>query len=100
MVENDEPPVLVNRSGGVHTSNKPQHVAVQTSAILLHELDKVPGEGSSVKMVQFAIPLYKNSVNFFIRVFLWLYYRRISGDFQGGCYLNPFRHVINFTACR
>lgn len=43
QVEEDyEPAVQVNRSGSVHASHKPQHIAVQPMTISLHELLEIP----------------------------------------------------------
>ena len=41
--EDDEPPVHVNWSSGVHTSHKSQHIVIQTISILFHKFSEVPG---------------------------------------------------------
>ena len=42
MVEHDKTSVEIDGTCGVHPSHKPQHIAVQTMAIFLCELGKVP----------------------------------------------------------
>ena len=42
MEEDNESPVHVDGSRGIHSGNKPQDIAVQSVAVLLHELFKVP----------------------------------------------------------
>ena len=42
MIKDDESSVHVDWPGGVQLCHETQHIAIQTIAILLHKLDKVP----------------------------------------------------------